>query len=166
MAIRRYVASSDNTITNAYEMNLSTRGTGSNMGASDVSEVFHIYGQQDSGSLEAARILTQFPIADITTDRAAGTIPASGSVNFYLRMFNARHSETVPRDFELYISAISQSWEEGNGLDMEGYTDLTYDATGSNWNRRAAATSWDTAGGDYFTAVSNTHLTLPTTPYV
>ena len=153
MAIRRYVANLDNTITNAYEMNLSTRGTGSNMGASDVSEVFHIYGQQASSSLEAARILTQFPITDITTDRAAGTIPASGSVSFYLRMFNAKHSETVPRNFELYISAISQSWEEGDGLDMEGYTDLTYDVAGSNWIRRTSSTSWDTAGGVYFTDI-------------
>ena len=40
MAIKRYVAESDNTITNAFEANLTTRGTGSNMGAADVLEVF------------------------------------------------------------------------------------------------------------------------------
>ena len=70
-------------------------------------------------------------------------------------MFNAKHSETVPRNFELYISAISQSWEEGDGLDMEGYTDLTYDVAGSNWVRRTSSTSWDTAGGVYFTDISS-----------
>jgi len=32
---------------------------------------------------------------------------------------------------------------------MEGYTDVTYDDIGSNWVRRAGATSWTTAGGDY-----------------
>ena len=43
MAVKRYWAQSDNTITNAFEENLTTRGTGSNMGASDILEVFSIY---------------------------------------------------------------------------------------------------------------------------
>ena len=33
MAIKRYYASKDNTITNAFEENLSSRGTDANMGA-------------------------------------------------------------------------------------------------------------------------------------
>ena len=49
MAIKRYHANADNTITNAFKADLSTRGTGSNMGAADVLEVFSIYGQA-SGS--------------------------------------------------------------------------------------------------------------------
>ena len=35
MAIKRYFAEKDNTITNAFEPNLETRGTGSNMGPPD-----------------------------------------------------------------------------------------------------------------------------------
>ena len=50
MAIRRFKATKDNTITNAYKANLTTRGTGSNMGASDILEVFSIYAQQASAS--------------------------------------------------------------------------------------------------------------------
>ena len=46
MAIKRYFANADNTITNAYEENLTTRGTGSNMGRADILEVFSLYGQQ------------------------------------------------------------------------------------------------------------------------
>ena len=42
MAIKKYVANADNTITNAYEPDLDNRGTGSNMGASDVLDVFSI----------------------------------------------------------------------------------------------------------------------------
>ena len=49
MAILRYTASADTTITNAFEANLRTRGTGSNMGYADSLEIFSIYGQ-DSGS--------------------------------------------------------------------------------------------------------------------
>ena len=36
MGIKRFYATKDNTITNAYANNLTTRGTGSNMGASDI----------------------------------------------------------------------------------------------------------------------------------
>ena len=42
MSILRYTASLDNTITNAFEENLTTRGTGSNMGLADTLEVFSI----------------------------------------------------------------------------------------------------------------------------
>ena len=156
MAIRRYSGSADTTITNAYEQNLITRGTGSNMGLSDVSEVFSIYGQAASSSTEAARILTQFPVTSISTDRTNGTIPASGSVSFYLRMYNARHSQNLPNNFNLIIAAVTRSWDEGTGLDMEGYTDLTYDDTGANWkNAASGSNNWSSAGGDYYSDTSS-----------
>ena len=133
MAFKRYIADKDNTISNSFQENLTIRGTGSNMGQSDILETFYIYAQQSTTSQEKARILVQFPVSDISSDRSAGTIPASGSVSFYLKMTNARHSSTLPRDFKLSIHAISGSWQEGRGMDMDGYTDLTYDNTGSNW---------------------------------
>ena len=36
MAFKRYIANKDNTITNSYQQNLTVRGTGSNMGQSDI----------------------------------------------------------------------------------------------------------------------------------
>ena len=155
MSIKKYFAIADNTITNAFEENLSTRGTGSNMGQSDILEVFSIYAQQSTGSSELARSLIQFNIPSITSDRAAGTIPVSGSVSFYLKLYNAEHSLTLPRNYHLEVNSISANWEEGNGLDMDNYTDLTYDFTGSNWIKRASSTSWTTAGGDYHTDTSS-----------
>ena len=65
MAIFRYTASADTTITNAFEANLVTRGTGSNMGYADALEVFSIYGQESGSngqSQELSRILIKFPI--------------------------------------------------------------------------------------------------------
>ena len=103
MAIKRYLASKDNTITNAFKIDLLTRGTGSNMGASDILETFSIYGQQTTSSAELSRILIEFPIEKISSDRGDNNIPASGSVKFYLRMFNARHSEQLPRNFTFHI---------------------------------------------------------------
>jgi len=145
MAIKRYKADADNTIVNAYESNLRTRATGSNMGQADVSEVYSIYGRESTSSAELSRVLTKFDIASIESDRTAGTIPAKDSVNFYLRLFNAETSKTVPRNFTLVAQAISKSWTEGDGLDLENYKDSGV----SNWISASSGVAWDSAGGDY-----------------
>jgi len=150
MAIKKYFADADNTITNAFRSSLVSRGTDANMGASDILEVFSIYGQKTSGSTELERILVKFPITEVVADRAAGTIPASGSVSFYLRMFNARHGQTLPRQFTLNVSAVSRSWEEGFGLDMLEYKDIVYPKNeGSTWMSASQAEAWTRMGGDY-----------------
>jgi hypothetical protein len=145
MAIRRYVADADNTIANAYKDGLGTRATGSNMGQADVSEVFSIYGRASLSSSELSRVLTKFDVSDISSDRTAGVIPASGSVSFYIRLFNAETSKTVPKNFTIVAQAISRSWDEGDGLDLENYKDVGK----SNWISASATTAWDSAGGDY-----------------
>ncbi len=159
MSIKRYVANADNTITNAFEEDLKTRGTGSNMGESDILEVFSIYGQESSSSVENQRILVQFPISDISSDRTTGVIPVSGSVEFHLKFTNAAHSSQTPKNYELVVSAISQSWQEGDGLDMENYSDLTNDGNGSNWvnaqSTSSGLTTWTLQGGDYYHDVSS-----------
>tara|TARA_R100001509_G_scaffold52819_2_gene29031 strand:- start:633 stop:2069 length:1437 start_codon:yes stop_codon:yes gene_type:complete len=149
MTIKRYFAEADNTITNAFQDNLTLRGTGSNMGAADILEVFSIFGQATTSSSELSRVLLQFNVDDIATDRTNGNIPASGKVSFFLKMYNAEHVRTTPRDFRLTVSAVSQSWQEGSGLDMENYTDKTFSITGSNWVKRSGSAAWESAGGDY-----------------
>ena len=168
MGIKRWVASADNTITNAYRAGLNEfgrtgRGTGSSMGASDILEVFSIYGQV-SGNLpshagttgeaspysqELSRILIKFPVTEISSSRASGSIPASGNVSFYIKMFNAEHGRSLPRNIILSASAISKDWQEGLGMDMEEYSDETYNISGSNWIKYGAGNSWSTPGGDY-----------------
>jgi hypothetical protein len=151
MAIKKYVADADNTITNAFEENLSTRGTGANMGASDSMEVFTIWGQRSGSatgvSLEKSRALVKFPISEIITDRAGGDVPASGSVSFYLRVFNAVHPNTLPINYSLSILPVSQSWDEGYGLDMEGYKD----AGTANWLTASSSEVWGSEGGTFHT---------------
>ena len=145
MAIRRYVANADNTISNAYKDGLGTRATGSNMGQADISEVFSIYARASLSSSELSRVLTQFNVSTISSDRTAGVIPASGSVSFYLRLYNAETSRTVPKNFTIVAQAISQSWTEGDGLDLENYKDIGK----SNWISASSTTAWDSEGGDY-----------------
>ncbi len=60
-------------------------------------------------------------------------MPASGNVSFYLRLVNARHSQTTPTNFQLAVEPLSAFWQEGHGLDMDGYTDITHGNKGSNW---------------------------------
>ena len=152
MAIKRYLANADTTITNAFQMDLQTRGTGANMGVSDTLEVFSIYGQ-DSGSSglsqELSRVLIKFPTDVISTDRTNKNIPKSGSVSFYLKMFNAEHAETLARKYYVSVAALTTDWEEGHGMDMEEYKDLTNDGPGTNWSKATEAASWTRIGGDF-----------------
>jgi hypothetical protein len=155
MATKKYIANADNTIVNAFRPGLQLRGTGSNTGQADVLEIFSIYGRETgvganrtSGSQELARTLIQFPVTDITADRASGVLPASGSVSFYLRIFNAETSKTVPRNFKLTVNPISQSWQEGDGLDLENFSDLTYNNEGSNWLSASNAGGWTNDAGN------------------
>jgi len=124
--------------------------------------VFSVYGQS-SGSTngltsELSRILVKFPVttADDSTNsiqakRTAGTIPASGSVSFYLRMYNVAHHETLPVNAKYNIFAVSSSWEEGRGMDLDTYTDKTLDGVGANWINASDASLWGLYGGDYHT---------------
>jgi hypothetical protein len=159
MPIKRYIANADNTITDAFESDLATRATGSNMGAADVLESFYIYGQVSTGieattsSAEKSRILVQFDIDKMNQDRTNQLIPASGSVSWFLNLYNAPHAFQTPKDFKMVIKVCSGSWQEGRGLDMESYQDDTYEGTGSNWVRKGATgdshSTWLTEGGDF-----------------
>ena len=153
MGIKRYIATTDTTITNAFKSNMNTRATGSNMGAADSMEIFHLYGQQMATSSENSRCLVKFPIDSITTDRTAGTVPASGSVAFYLRLFNAVHPFTVPSDFTLMVKASSRNWDEGTGTDLEAYTDYGYCNWVSAQSQSSGITNWTAEGGDYQTSL-------------
>ncbi len=151
MSIKRFYASKDNTITNAFKPGLVSRAVSSNMGSSDILEVFSIYAQASTASLETSRTLIHFPISEIVSSRDAGTLPAAGSVKFRLKLYNAKHSETIPRNCSLTIHSVSTAWQEGQGLDMESYSDLGV----CNWVSASADTPWLAPGGDFFDDASN-----------
>ena len=121
MAIKRYFATADSTITNAYKPNLTTRAFDANMGLADSLEVFTIYGQESSTSREKERIVIKFPADTIKEDFDAGEFP--DTAKFYLRLFNVEHTGTTPKDFNLEVYKLSKRFDEGTGLDMEDYTD-------------------------------------------
>jgi len=165
MAIKRYYASKTTTITNSYKSNLLTRATGSNGGMSDSVAIFSIYGQASSTSSELARALFDFPVATVVNDRASGDLPASGSVNFYLNLYNSVHPFTVPRKITLSVQALSQSFDEGHGLDTDGWTDSGI----ANWEQASSGSSginsWVAEGGDFYQNLYTPGSTLPTYTY-
>ena len=152
MAIKKYYATKDNTISNAFDANLITRATGSNMGAADILEAFVIHGQTSASvnaeNAEQSRILIEFPISSISADMSEGVLPStSGSIKFHLNLYNAPHGGTTPENFTLDICMLSQSWNEGRGLDMDNYSDLGV----SNWISSSAFSGWDAQGGSFLT---------------
>ena len=152
MSIKRYVANKDTTITNAYMANLKTRAVKSNMGESDILEIFSLYGQVEPTSSESSRILLDFPISDILQDRNMLALPKSGSVQFVLKLSNAEHGSTTPRKFNLNVYPLSGTWEEGFGLDMENYSDLDT----ANWLSSSLTSSWASDGGDFINSIEST----------
>ena len=156
MAIKKFFATKDNTITDGYGSVKSTRATDANMGAADVLEVYSLYGAFATSSLEKSRFLVQFDTTDIATKRTDGDIPASGSTSFFLKLTNTPHEGTQATDFILTINAVSRSWDEGVGLDMDEYLDTGI----SNWKTASydgsTYTAWSTEGGDYHAAPETT----------
>lgn len=166
MPIKKFWATKDTTIKNAFKSNLTTRMTGSNMGSADVLETFAIYSQATTSSTEASRILIEFPINEISIDRTNGDIPMSGNVEFHLKLSNAEHPFTLPSNFTLAIAPISRSWQEGQGLDMDNGNDLGF----ANWLTASSGSTsgydpWTTAGGDIHTKSYTPGSTLPNYTY-
>ena len=151
MTIKRYTAIADNTITNQFNSGLSKRSTSANTGLADSLEIFKMYGQVTSSSVEQARILIKFPvnetglneeISTIKQDRDSGILPASGSVKFFMKLHNVEHPETLPRNYKLVAHPLRRAWDEGLGMDLDEYTDIGQ----SNWLSASSTTAWDTAG--------------------
>jgi hypothetical protein len=70
-------------------------------------------------------------------------------------MYNALMPLPLPKDFKMVAKVVSGSWQEGTGLDMDEYTDQTYEVY--SWfhldNKRVrhrwVSLTWLNEGGDY-----------------
>tara|TARA_R110000765_G_scaffold175371_7_gene280173 strand:+ start:497 stop:1918 length:1422 start_codon:yes stop_codon:yes gene_type:complete len=179
MPIKKYYSTADTTITNAYKEDLQTRGTGSNMGLSDSLETFTIYNQVNysasattvttGAQTEAARILIKFDASTVKSDYDAATVPSAS--NFYLRLYNAKHPMTLPKNYSLEVYPLTKSFTEGHGLDMEDYSDeavsnWVYAADGDAWTVTGAIGDVDTVLGTVSFADGDEDLLLDITSHV
>jgi len=146
MPILRYVADADCSITNAFKPDLINSATFSNDGASDTLQTFVLWNQNglETASFlnKQSRILLHFPINEIIADINAQTIPASAE--YYLKLSNARHAETLPKDYILIATLLNKSFTEGSGQDQYNFTDLG----SANWLSSSDNVLWTTPGGD------------------
>jgi len=138
MAIKKWVLEADTTITNSFKEGLKNRGSYGNTGAADALEVFSLHGQVadvGAGSKEIARILIRPDVLSIREAISNGEVPSPDDDNapdYYLRLFNAPHPETLPVNFTLDIHQLDEAFEEGSGVDMSNYTDIG----AANWIKK------------------------------
>ncbi len=144
MSIKKFFIQADTSIYNALTPSFNARGTEANAGAADSLEVFFIYGQDVradavlSDKLEEARILIN-PNLQAIFDHYGD---APSDTKFVLRLFNAEHPFTVPREFTLNVYATTEVWLEGAGVDADNYSDIG----AASWNYRTDTEQWANPG--------------------
>jgi hypothetical protein len=144
MAFRRLYPTKDTFVAN-YDGLLEI--TASNMGAS---EILNLY----SGTIEfpnqKANILIQFDWS------ATGTMPTGSATPVYkLQMFDAQHSQSIPTNYQAWISPMTQDWSEGAGHDLDYYTDSGM----ASWMSASTTASWTIFNGGYPDYVSLPYAT-------
>ncbi len=132
----------DNTISNAVVNG--TPCSASNSGLSEILELYHL--TQSNSTYGKSRILIQFDLTEHSQSIAAGMVPTS-SVEYRLRLKNAKHYETLPSSFDIEVYPLSRSWDEGNGLAM--IDEELKDKGFSNWGKATSLVSWSITGSDY-----------------
>ena len=160
MAFKRYSSIADATIVN-YGEGTNEDSRYANIGGADTLEVYSIHERIYSQSAENSRILLNFDWNKIYDDRQKYVTPSSGSIRYYLKLFNVQHPETLPKNFELAVHPLSGTWVEGTGLDLETYNDygftndLSYEARGVNWIYKDYNEAWNSQGADFITGSNN-----------
>ncbi len=145
MSFFRIYPTKDAFITNKY---LDTTGakvaTGSNNGRNPALQVFAIKNTL-SASIEMARALLQFNITELSGKVFVDRVIPSASVTYYLKMFNGAHGNEQPASFDLSVYPLSRSWDEGKGIDGDGFSDFGY----CNWMSASSTQAWTISGSDY-----------------
>lgn len=166
-------ATKDTYITNKVISNESR--VSSSAGFSSTLDLFKLYGASTylSGGVnypntELSRILLGFDISDIKDLYDSGKIDIENSkFNCTLHLFDVYGGQPTPANFNVVVSPLSRSFDEGRGKDIVYYTDLdvanflsTSFAEGS-WYASGASAGGDlTTVGlyDFFTSISGSSI--------
>ena len=129
-----------------------TRATGSNIGRSEILDVFYRTGSKGE---ERSRVLVYAnhqPFKDLIDDEL---LPSNGvGVKYFLKMTDAAHDEQQAQQFTLKAFPVSSSdgssqiWVEGPGFDNDGFEDTGV----ANWGTASTTLDWVADGGDYYTS--------------
>src|SRR3990167_11101324 len=146
----RIFSTKDTTITNkVINDTLSTRATGSNLGAMPSLSVYAFPPSASPSTMDLARSLIQFDLTELSGKIYSDKVIPSSSVSYYLNMYDMKHSDTVPSSFDLFVYPLSRSWDEGLGIDFDNFRDYGF----ANWYNATSTVSWTTSGSDFLTIV-------------
>jgi hypothetical protein len=150
MSFTRVYANKDTSIANADPSAGSKDISETNVGASEILNLYKTSEQDATSS-----ILIAFP--QLT--------PQSGT-DVYLKLFAAQHELTLPYGYSVVVRPIEQSWAEGSGHDLDYYTD---DGV-ANWLSATVSTAWVTATGSssasFFFECGHENLEVEVTDFV
>ena len=130
----RIFSAKDTFITNE-RLSGGTPLTASNCGASEILHV-HKY-MESSGTGSFAHILTQFDISEL-----ADVTGSSTPIEYWLKLTNAQHDQTLPYSYDLEIQTLSQPWDEGRGQDVDSFSDKGF----ANWVKAKSNLYWTSPG--------------------
>lgn len=144
-------ASKDTTLIDDYGTGNRTSSWNCNLGQSPILSVYKKL-DHTSGSLfgdSYARSLVYFDLQNYHKIMNHYGF-SSASISCSIKMYNAIHDLGTPSSYYLNIHPVTQSWDEGNGLDDIKFADYGY----CNWLSASSYNSWSSTGSDYDTNVS------------
>lgn len=95
-----------------------------------------------SGSVNRIRSLIKFDMTSISASVSDGTV--SSSATWELKVFECRHTGSIPDDFYLDAHAITSVWNEGTGS-RAGSHKSGY----ASWHSASSTVAWTSLGADY-----------------
>ena len=128
---RILTASKDTYITNKI-INNSFRATDSNAGSAGTLDLFKLYNENiitgETTPKEFSRLLIKFPIQEVSQMDSDKIIDLNdSSFKAYVKLSDVYGGQTTPNNFKAILFPLSQSFDEGRGLDIVSFSDL--DAT-------------------------------------
>lgn len=113
-----------------------------NMGASEIMNLYSVINPASTSTYDATGTLIASPTASIFAqmlvafDLSGATSPPNAQ--YLLKMFDAQHSDTLPAGYTVFVRPVEQDWSEGNGQDLDYYTDTGV----ANWHSATLTTAW------------------------
>jgi len=122
------------------------RKTGSNFGSCEILHTFRLAPVSGTAggyfaTASLGNILSKFDLSPIQSLTASLAAPSTG-ITYKLRMTDTVHDQTLPSSFDLLIQAVSQDWDEGNGHDVDNFSDSGV----ANWEKAKTTSYWTSAG--------------------
>lgn len=126
--IRILSASKDTYITNKIVKN-SFRATDANVGEAGTLDLFKLYDENvltgSSNPIELSRLLVKFPIGEVAAMDSDGVIDINdSSFKCHVKLFDVYGGQTTPKNFDVILFPLSQSFTEGVGMDVVNFSDV------------------------------------------